>query len=105
MKHEWLGAAFALLAPVSIFLLFSFYVSAGLKYYLHLPRPRLLAYTAVFVGMLFTLTASMLYPFGSVAGIDYDWHDLDCCKARPLAEVTRGYDANDRLCPTDDPDQ
>jgi len=28
-----------------------------------------------------------LYPFGSVAGIDYDWHDLDCCKARPLAEV------------------
>jgi hypothetical protein len=40
-------------------LLFSHYLYCGLKYYLSLPRARLLACTAVFVGMLFTMTVSM----------------------------------------------
>lgn len=47
---------FQLFGILLIWFIFSHNLYMGLKYYLKLPRPRLLAFTSVFVGMLFTLT-------------------------------------------------
>lgn len=56
---EWLAITINLL-PTTIPAICAVPIIAGLKYYLHLPRPTALGMTALFVGFLFSITATVL---------------------------------------------
>lgn len=48
--------------PITIPAICAIPIIAGLKRYLHLPRPTILGMTALFIGILFSLAATIMIP-------------------------------------------
>lgn len=57
---DWLILTLIIVLPTTIPSICSVPIVAGLKHYLHLPRPTALGMTALFIGFLFSMTATVL---------------------------------------------